>query len=80
LKIVSIDVKIIYCDDAGENKVFYEECRSKRIIIRYEFSGTRTPERNGKVERKLQTFYGRIRTMLNFAGLKYHHKNGVSAE
>ena len=80
LKIASIDVNIIRCDDAGENKAFYEECRSKGINIRFDFSGPRTSQRNGKVERKLQTFYGRIRAMLNFAGLKDHLRNGVWAE
>ena len=80
LKIASVDVKIIRCDDAGENKAFYEECRSKGMNIRFEFSGPRTPQRNGKVERKFQTFYGRIRAMLNCAGLKDHLRNGVWAE
>ena len=80
LKIASIDVKIIRCNNASENKVFYEECRSKGMNIRFEFSGPRTPKRNGKVERKFQTFYGRIRAMLNCAGLKDHLRNGVWAE
>ena len=70
LKIASIDVKIICCDNAGENKAFYEDCRSKGINIRFEFSGPRNPQRNGKVERKFQTFYSRVRGTLNCAGSK----------
>ena len=80
LKIASIDVNIIRCDDAGEHRAFYEECRSKGINIRFDFSGPRTSQRNGKVERKLQTFYGRIRAMLNCAGLKDYLRNGVWTE
>jgi hypothetical protein len=77
LKIASIDVKIIHCDNSGENKAFYEKCRSKGVNIRFEFSGRRTPQRNGKVERKFQTFYGRIREMLNCSVLKDNLRNGV---
>jgi hypothetical protein len=80
LKIPSIDVKFIRCDHAGENKAFYEECRYKGIKIRFEFLGLRTPQRNGKVERKFQTLCGRIRATLNCAGLKDHLRNGVWAE
>jgi hypothetical protein len=36
---------------------------------KFEFSGPRTPQRNGKVERKFQIFYGRFRSMFNGAGL-----------
>ena len=48
--------------------------------IIFEFSGPRTPQRNGKVERKFQTFYGRIRATLNCAGLKDRVRHGVWAE
>ena len=80
LKIAGINIKFIRCDDSGENKALFEECRSKGIGITFEFSGPRTPQRNGKVERKFQTFYGRIRAMLNGAGLNNHIRNGVWAE
>jgi transposase InsO family protein len=42
----------------------------KSFGIKFEFSGPRTPQRNGKVERKFQTLYGRIRPMLNGADLE----------
>jgi hypothetical protein len=47
-----------------------DDLNGKRFGVKFELSGTRTPQRNGKVERKIQTFYGRIRSMLNGAGLK----------
>ena len=50
------------------------------MMIKFEFSGPRTPQRNGKVERKFQTFYGRIRATLNSAGLKEKLRSGVWAE
>jgi hypothetical protein len=39
------------------------------VGLQFEFSGPRTPQRNGKVERKFQTLYGRIRAMFNVSGL-----------
>jgi hypothetical protein len=39
----------------------------------------KAPQRNGKVERKFQTFFGRIRLMLNDAGLKDGLRLGVWA-
>jgi hypothetical protein len=32
----------------------------KTFGVKFEFPGPRTPQRNGKVERKFQTFYVRI--------------------
>ena len=80
LKIAGINVKFIRCDDSGENLAFQKECKVKGINIKFEFSGPRTPQRNGKVERKFQTFYGRIRASLNGAGLKDDLRSGVWAE
>jgi hypothetical protein len=42
----------------------------KSFGIKFEFSGPKTPQRNGKVERKFQTLYGRIWAMLNVAYLE----------
>jgi hypothetical protein len=50
------------------------------LKIKFEFSGPMTPQRNGKVERKFQTFYGKIRASLNCAGLKDELRSGVWAE
>jgi hypothetical protein len=42
----------------------------KSFGIKFEFLGPRTPQRNGKVERKFQTLYGRIWAMLNGVNLE----------
>jgi Reverse transcriptase (RNA-dependent DNA polymerase) len=62
------------------NKAFHHECVSKGLNIKFEFSGPQTPQQNGKVEKKFQTFYGRIRAMLNCAGLKDTLRSSVWAE
>ena len=43
LKIAGIDVKYIRCDDSGKSKAFYNACRSTDYLIKFEFSGPRTP-------------------------------------
>jgi hypothetical protein len=48
--------------------------------VKFEFSGPRIPQRNGKVKRKLQTFFGRSRSMLNRAGLKGDLRNKIQAK
>jgi hypothetical protein len=42
----------------------------KSFGIKFEFSGLRTPQRIGKVKRKFQTLYRRIREILNRADLE----------
>jgi hypothetical protein len=49
--------------------------RIKSLGIKFEFLGPRTPQRNGKVERNFQMFYGRICSLLNGAGLRDEHRN-----
>jgi hypothetical protein len=54
-------VKFLRLDDAGENFALEKLCKQQNVNdIKFEFSGPRTPQRNGKVERKFQTLYGRI--------------------
>jgi hypothetical protein len=43
-------------------------------------AGTRNPQRNGKVERKFQTLYGSIRSILNGADLEGELRNKIWAE
>jgi Reverse transcriptase (RNA-dependent DNA polymerase) len=80
LKIAGLNVKFIRCDDAGENMSMKNDQDIKSFGVKFEFSGPRTPQRNGKVERKFQTFYGRIRSILNGAGLKGDLRNKIWAE
>jgi hypothetical protein len=77
---LKIDGKIIRCDDSGEGKSFYDSCRANGHYIKFEFSGPRTSQRNCKVERKFQTFYGRIRAKLNNGELEDSVRTGLWAE
>jgi hypothetical protein len=69
-KISNRIVKFIRCDNVGENMAMKNDPKIKFFGINFEFPGPRTPERNGKVERKFQTLYGRIRAILKGASLK----------
>jgi transposase InsO family protein len=70
LKIANWNVRFIRCDNSGKNMTMKNDPEIKSFGIEFEFSGPRTPQRNGKVERKFQTLYRRIRAMLNGADLR----------
>jgi hypothetical protein len=55
-------------------------CKQQNVDVKFEFSGPRTPQRNGKVEQKFQTLYGRIRVMFNDAGIEGDFCKGLWAE
>jgi hypothetical protein len=76
----NIIVKYLRCDDAGENQALEKLCKLEGLGIKFEYSGPRTPQRNGRVERKFQTLYGRVRAMLNGAGLKDEFRSKLWAE
>jgi hypothetical protein len=80
LKIVNQIVKFIRCDDAGESMTMKNDPEIKSFGIKFEFLDPRTPQRNGKVERKFQTLYGRILAMLNGAGLEGELRDKIWAE
>ena len=63
-----IIVKIVRCDNAGENRSFEKTCKSEGHGIKFEYTAPGTPQQNGRVERKFQTLYGRIRAMLAGSG------------
>ena len=63
-----IQVKIIRCDNAGENKVLERESDKKELEIIFEYTVPGTPQQNGVVERALVTVMGRARAMMNHAG------------
>jgi hypothetical protein len=79
-QIAGLNVKFIRCDDAGENVSMKSDQDIKSFGVKFNFSGPKTPQRNEKVERKFQTFYGRIRSMLNEAGLIGDLRNKIWAE
>jgi hypothetical protein len=73
-------VKVIRCDDAGENKVLELRCIQAQLGIHFEYTGPGTPQYNGRVERKFATLYGCVRTTLNAARLAKKLREGVWAE
>ena len=62
-----IQVKIIRCDNAGENKVLERESDKNESGILFEYTATGTPQQNGVVERAFVTVMGRTRAMMNHA-------------
>ena len=61
-------MKIIRCDNAGENKVLERESDKNGLGIIFEYTAPGTPQQNGVVERPFVTVMGRARVMMNHAG------------
>jgi hypothetical protein len=61
LKIANRNVRFIRCDNAGENMIMKNDPEIKSFGTKFECSGPRALQRNGKVEMKFQTLYGRKR-------------------
>jgi len=70
LKIAGVNVKSIRCNDAGKNIALKNYLDIKTHGVKFEFSGPRTSQRNGKFERTFQTLHGGIRSMSNGTGLE----------
>ena len=60
-----IQVEIIRCDNAGENKVLERESDKNELRIIFEYTAPETPQQNGVVERAFVTVMGRARAMMN---------------
>ena len=63
-----IQVKIIRCDNAGENKLLQTESDKNELGIIFEYTAPGTAQQNGVVERVIVTVMGRARAMMNHAG------------
>ena len=63
-----IQVKIIRCHNAGENKVLERESDKKELGIILEYTAPGTPQQDGVVERAFVTVTGRARATMNHAG------------
>ena len=61
-------VKIIRCDNAGENIVLERESDKNEFGIIFEYTASGTPRQNGVMERAFATVMGRVRAMMNHAG------------
>jgi hypothetical protein len=80
LKIAGWNVRFIRCDDSDKNMTMKNDPEIKSFGVKFELSGPRSPQRNGKVERKFQTLYGRIRSMLNGTSLEGELRDKIWAE
>jgi hypothetical protein len=57
-------------NDVGEDLVLQIGCKLQKLNLKCEYCGPRTLLRNGKVECKLQTLYGKVRAMLNDSSIE----------
>jgi hypothetical protein len=80
LKNDNIQVRFLILYDARENYAFKMECKQQNLAVKFEYSEPCTPQRNGKVERKFQTLYGRIRAMMNNSEIDGEFCDGLWAE
>ena len=75
-----IHVKIILCDNAGENQAFQRASEAEGMGLKFEYTAPGTPEQNGRVEWKFQTLYGHARAMLLGCGIKKALRNKLWSE
>ena len=64
------NVKITFCDNAGENKNLEENCAKTFDEIKFEFTSPGTPHQNGVVGTGFDTLYSQMRVILVHAGLR----------
>ena len=60
-----IQVKIIRCDNSGENLVLERESDKNELVIIFEYTVPGTPLKKGVVERAFVTVMGSATTMMN---------------
>ena len=65
-----IQVKILRCDNAGENKVLERESDKNDLGNIFEYTTPGTPQKKGVVERAFVTVMGRASAIMNHAGFK----------
>ena len=63
-----IQVKIIRCNNAGEDMVLERESDKNEFGISFEYTAPGAPQQNGVVERAFVTVMARARAMMNHAG------------
>jgi hypothetical protein len=60
-------IKVIWCNNAGENMVLETTCKREGLGINFEFTAPGTPQHNGVVERAFAILFGRVKAMMNEA-------------
>ena len=73
-------MKIIRCDNAGENQVLERESDKNELGIIFEYTAPGTPQQNGVVERAFVTVMGRARAMMNHAGFTMAKRQQLRCE
>ena len=64
-------VKVVRCDNAGENYKLEERCNDKEynLNVKFEFTARNTPQQNSKAEKGFDVLYGRGRAMMQSANI-----------
>ena len=75
-----IKVKIIRCDNAGENISLQKECKQHGLGITFQFTAPYTPQHNGSVKPSLATSYGCIWAMLNWINIQGNLRESLWAK
>ena len=70
-KSIDIPVKVLRCDNAGENRKLEDATRAKKyqLGITFEYAIRATPEQNSRVEKSIDTAYNRTKACIVFAHL-----------
>jgi hypothetical protein len=76
----NITVNFIRCDNSGENKDIQQEIIPiPKIKVKFEFTAPDLPQKNGKIERKFATLYGKVRATSNKAEFTWPLRRGMWA-
>ena len=73
-------MKKIRCDNADENISLEELCSTEGLGIDFEHTARNTPQHNGRIQRTFQTLFGRVKAMLNHAGIPSGIRQGTWPE
>ena len=73
-------LKLIRCDNTGENRNLEEICYKLGLGTKFEYTIVVTLQQNGRIERKFITLYGRVRSMMIDAGIKEDLRQKLWAE
>ena len=66
----NIHTKYIRCNDDVNNHTAEKACRKNGLNVKFEYTPPGTPQRNGRIERKFATCYGRIQACFEDAGIE----------
>ena len=73
-------MKIIRCDNAGENKVLERESDKNELGIIFEYTAPGTPQQNGVLEKAFVTVMEKARAIMNHAGFTMAKRQQLQCE